>query len=63
MALIATRIGLELNPETNEQEFVIRLVAQTQMDVPELNAGDVWGETPLRLLRRDGQELAEGQES
>ena len=51
MPLIATKIGLELNPETNEQEFVIRLVAQRKEDVPDLNAGDVWGETPLILMR------------
>ncbi len=51
MALIATSVGLELNSETNEQEFVIRLVAQSQEDVPDLSMGDVWGETPLRLTR------------
>jgi hypothetical protein len=51
MALIATSVGLEINRETNEQEFVIRLVAQRQEDVPDLNVGDVWGETPLRLTR------------
>lgn len=53
MALIATSAGLELNPETNEQEFVIRLIAQTKEDVPDLNMNDVWGETSLRLSRAD----------
>lgn len=51
MALIATSVGLELNQETNEHEFVIRLVAQQQVDIPDLNIGDVWGETPLKLIR------------
>jgi hypothetical protein len=53
MALIATSVGLELNPETNENEFIIRLVAQSNVDVPDLSMGDVWGKTPLRLVRAD----------
>lgn len=60
MSLIATSVGLELNPETNEHEFVIRLVAQTKEDVPDLNMDDVWGETPLRLSRTIQKPLTEG---
>lgn len=51
MALIARAYGWEDNPETGEPEFVVRLIATTQEDVPDLTWGDVWDETPLLLVR------------
>ena len=53
MALIATDMGWRENPETGADEFFIVLKAETQDDIPVLNASDVWTSTPLTLSRAD----------
>lgn len=50
MALVATSVGTETDPDGNEM-FVIRLWAQTEADIPPLTAADVWDEVPLVLTR------------
>ncbi len=58
MALIATSTGWQKNPETGQEEFVVRLVASDPQDVPGLTAGDIWNRTPLRLERATANDLA-----
>lgn len=49
MALIAKRIGWEDNPEARRREYVIRLVANSPLDIPGITAADVWNSVPLTL--------------
>jgi len=53
MSLIATSLGYEKNEETGEVEMIIRLLVQTEADMPKLTAADIWDATPLRLIRAD----------
>lgn len=54
MPMIATKVGWEKNPETGEEEYVVRLLCEREEDIPDLKARDVWDKTPLSLSRKDG---------
>ncbi len=58
MALIATSAGWQKNPETGQEEYVVRLVASDPQDIPGLTYGDIWKRTPLRLERAAANDLA-----
>lgn len=49
MAMTATSAGWQKNEESGRDEYVIRLRADGPEDVPDLTAGDIWNQTPLRL--------------
>lgn len=51
MSLYAKSAGWEDDPETGARQFIIRLVAEYEHDIPALTADDVWQRTPLHLTR------------
>lgn len=53
MALIAKNAGWEIDNETGKREFVIRLVAESIADVPEMMGKFIWDSIPLDLISKE----------
>jgi hypothetical protein len=56
MALIAVSTGWCKNEDTGEDEFIIKLKAETKADIPDLNNGDIWLSRPLKIERLEAAE-------